>query len=213
MNFLAEKLKIRKGFLYLFFFVLMLFFYNFFLKSEISEIQSKKENIAHLEKQLALIEKKVKEMDSEQLREMEYRAQEFKRQYDVGLESQLVLLDANSLALQAGLEIIGFTSLDKMDLDDFKHRRYTLTFMGSYGNFLHWLKLMEEMPYYININDLQISKYLIYEEGKKIQKTSEKLVFRVTLNNIAIGDNTAYEAFDPDYFRVEPFKPGIVKGN
>jgi len=213
MNFLAEKLKIRKSFLYPFFLGLILLFYNYFLKIEIVEIQSKKENITQLENQLTLIEKKVKGIDSDKLWEMENKTQEFKKQYDLGLESQLVFIDATKLAEDSNLEIIGFTSLDKMESEDFKYRQYILTFMGSYRDFLHWLKLMEEMPYYININDLYIGKYSISEEDEKLSGTYEKLVFRVTINNIAIDDNLLYGENIPDFFRTEPFDPGIVKRN
>ncbi|KJS22439.1 MAG: hypothetical protein VR72_05125 [Clostridiaceae bacterium BRH_c20a] len=213
MDFLAEKLKIRKIFLYLLFLVAILFFYTFFLKVEIAEILSKKENIAQLESQLTLIEKQIKGIDSTKLKEMEHRTQEFKRQYDLGLESQLVLLDAHNLAVQANLEIIGFTSLEKNELEDFKHRQYILTFMGGYSDFLHWLKLLEEMPYYINIHDLYISKFLINKEGAEVSNASEKLVFRVTINNIAIYDNLNYGGNIPANFRAEPFDPGIVNRN
>lgn len=205
MDFLAGKLKIRKSLLYLFSLVLILFFYNFFVKVELAEILNKKETIAQLESQLSLIEQKVKNIDSDKLRKMENHTQEFKMQYDSGLESQLVLLDVHNLAIQANLEILGFSSLDTNDLEDFMHRQYVLTFAGSYGDFLHWLKLMEDIPYYININDLNISKYIINERGKKISQRSERLVFRVTINNIAIDDKLSYPEFEPEYFRADPF--------
>jgi len=212
MDFIAEKLKIRKSFLYLFFLVLIAIFYNYFLKVEIAEVQSKKENIAQLESQLTLIEEKIQGIDSAKLKDMEHRTQEFKRQYDLGLESQLVLLDAYKLAIQANLEIIGFNSLDKTDLVDFKHRQYILTLMGSYGDFLHWLKLLEEMPYYININDLYIGKFLINQEHTISPNTSEELVYEITINNISIND-FIYGENNPTYFREDPFDPGIVEGN
>ncbi|MDK2823272.1 MAG: Pilus assembly protein PilO [Clostridia bacterium] len=210
MDYLAEKLKVRKPLLYLLILLIIVASYNFFIKKEISHIQETKEKITQLENELTLVGKKIKGINANKLKEMEHRTWEFKKQYDLGLESQLVLLDASKYAEKANLNIIGFQSQDKVDLEEFKHREYSLAFIGDYAEFLYWLRQMEEMPYYINIKDLYIGKYLISQENKKWKRPSEELVFQVTINNIALEGDITWETVDPNNFRPEPFEPGIL---
>lgn len=211
INYLAKKLKVRKSILYLLFVIILLSAYNFIIKKEIAHINEMQREITKLEYQLSLIEKKVKGLDADKLVEMEHRTEEFKREYDLGLESQLVLLDITKYAEEAQLDIIGFQARDKLDLKDFKHRVYTLAFKGSYEQFLHWLRLMEKMPYYINIGDLYAGKYLITKENQSFLKPQEELIFRVSINNIAVDGNLNWKEIDPEKFRPNPFEPGIGK--
>ncbi|MFZ5943376.1 MAG: type 4a pilus biogenesis protein PilO [Bacillota bacterium] len=212
MDYLSHRLKVRKPILYLLLLIILLSCYNFVVKKEISFIQETRMQIEQLDSELILIEQKIKGIEPHRLKEMELRTSEFKRQYDLGLESQLVLLDVSKYGTEAGLDILSFESQERVDLQEFKHRTYTMAFKGSYSEFLSWLKLMEQMPYYINIKDLSINKQMILEENKQ-QVISEELVFKVTINNIALEGTLKYEEANPEYFREEPFEPGIVKGN
>lgn len=60
MDYLAEKLKVRKPLLYLLILLIIVASYNFFIKKEISHIQETKEKITQLENELTLVGKKIK---------------------------------------------------------------------------------------------------------------------------------------------------------
>ena len=207
---LSEQFKIRKSMLYLLVVVFFLASYVFFLKPEITYLYDKQEQRDLLERQFAMIEEKVKTVDLTKLNEAENRTQEFKKEVDMGLESQLVLLDAVHYCEKAGLDIISFSSSDSAELQDFKHRFYSISFKGNYGKFIEWLALMEQTPYYVNIQELTIDKYLITKGNIKTLRPIEEIVYEVTINIIALEGVIDWPPYEPEKFRDKPFNPGIV---
>lgn len=206
MSWLANRIGIRKRFLYLLVLMLIIFFYNFVAKEEISAIREKKVTIQDLENELIRVENKISSFETDKLESLDVRIEELKEQYDLGLESSLVLLDVERLAQEAKLMVLAFDAGIQQQTKDFFYRQYQLTLMGNYGEFMEWLKLMEELPYYLNLDQLYISKHKTSSALVAGTRTIERLVYIVTINNIAIDGDLEFPISNPVDFRAKPFK-------
>lgn len=209
INYLAKKLKVRKGFLYSLIIVLIVTSYVGIIKKEVDFVKEKHAHINHLEEEIKSIEKRRQSLKVNNAKATKQNQDQRKAKPEIGMQSQLVLEEAQSFAKQVGLEVLGFKTLEQKNSTNFKSRTYDYVFEGSYESFISWLKLMENTTYFIDVDKLHIAPKELQADDSNELSYDNKLIFIVSTDNIAFGE---YEWTREDnvYSRKYPFYPSLV---
>ncbi|SMB94752.1 hypothetical protein SAMN00017405_0267 [Desulfonispora thiosulfatigenes DSM 11270] len=209
INYLAEKLNIRKPFLYLLIICLLICTYFILIEGEINFFVEKYAQVNFLEQEIKSLEKKIKPLDQRKLEKTQEEVEIHKEKYEIGIQSQLVLEQTNKYAQSAGLTIAGFKTHQKNNQENFKSRVYEYIFTGHYENFINWLKLMEKSSYYVNLERLHISPDEFEETDLENKNYDQRLLIVVSINNISLNEYKWVEKTNTS-FRRYPFYPSIV---
>lgn len=221
LNYLSEKLHVRKPIIVLLFLAVLFFVFQFGILREYRFISLEIERKAELEEKYESLHKRIgnARIGYQELVAEEEKSDEMFSLYTRGLESQLVLLEISKISEEAGLELLRFQMGQVAAHEDFSSIAYQIVLRGDYEALLFWLRLIEKVPYYVKIDELHISKYQVttWEENIRMQEEQGNLdlqepvipdpetVFFLTFRNVGLERFLDWQEPEITRIRIYPF--------